>query len=145
MSDLQFQFVAMLAFVFASAPAVIHNLFSGDVTNAHNAILFIAGCVVNAVGLYLGHYEFSAGGLLVGCGIAIGLVILFAKSLIGGGVIKFLMALIPWLGIAEYFAVVAVGMFLIAMAARMDADRSPVAPALSLCAAVALMLPIIGA
>ncbi len=92
-----------LAFVVAALPMAIDNIRTGLISNLNNAILFLGGIGVLALGPTLGMETFSLP--------APSLVpfALFALRLIGGGAAKFLIALLPWFSPGEYIFVTVAG------------------------------------
>jgi Flp pilus assembly protein protease CpaA len=98
-----------LAFVVAALPMAIDNIRTGLISNLNNAILFLGGIGVLALGPTLGMETFSLPAPSLWMLVALVPFALFALRLIGGGAAKFLIALLPWFSPGEYIFVTVAG------------------------------------
>jgi len=118
-----------LVFAIAALPMVIDNVRTGRITNANNAILFIAGLGVLALGPVLGGGDFQLPALSLWTLVVVLPFVFFALGWVGGGAAKFLIAMLPWFSAAEYLSVAVAGLLLAGVIAkalrRRDAQIAP--------------------
>ncbi len=105
-------FIKPLAFSIAALPMVVDNLRTGRITNWNNAIIFLVGLGVLALGPTLGMPEFHLPALSLWPLVAVVPFVMFALKWIRGGAAKFLIALLPWLSPGEYLCVTIAGFIL---------------------------------
>ncbi len=139
----EFQVLVLAAFVVSVAPAIVGNLTNGNLTNSANIFLSVGGCVIALVGVSLGIYEIT-GRSIVSALATLGTVMaLYLRIGLPGGVAKMMIALIPWLGMWEYFWAVAVGLGLSYGISYVSRRTAAAGPGLALSTAGALILPIL--
>ncbi|MEE4537627.1 MAG: hypothetical protein V2J51_03940 [Erythrobacter sp.] len=139
----EFQVLVLAAFVVSVAPAIVGNLTNGNLTSSANIFLSVGGCVIALVGVSLGIYEIT-GRSIVSALATLGTVMaLYLRIGLPGGVAKMMIALIPWLGMWEYFWAVAVGLGLSYGISYVSRRTAAAGPGLALSTAGALILPIL--
>ena len=137
MDPATFAGLRVAAFALALLPALVTTLRTEAIPNRENAIAFFAGLAVAIAGAVLAGA--SLPWLFWGLA-AVGLVALFMTRVVGGGVIKLLIALLPWFGDpGTYLAAFSVGFIATALAGYLlGRDKVPAAPALYLAGLAAL-------
>jgi hypothetical protein len=108
--------VKLVVFAAAILPLVIENLRTLDASNRNNLILLIAGFGMVGTEWALGWSDRSlwAIGAWVAMGIALLLILTFVSGA-PGGLVKMMMALLPWLAPTDFFLVFCVGSILVGL------------------------------
>ena len=121
--------VKLLVFAIAVLPLLTHNIRTSEATNPHNVILGVGGLVMVGLEHGLGWSDQSLWtiGAWVIFGV-IGLTVFAMVSAAPGGVVKTLMALLPWFPSMDFITVFAAGFLLIALIGYATGRHAPSTP-----------------
>lgn len=128
MAESSFEWLRVAAFALLLLPVLAENLTSGRITNAHNALIFLAGAVLLVAERLLVD---SSAGLPWAFWIAAFLLVMVAAFMgaVPGGVAKFLIALLPWFtGWEAYVVTATAGFFLTAAWGYAKGSQAPLVP-----------------
>ncbi|HEX9953639.1 MAG TPA: hypothetical protein VGB48_00280 [Allosphingosinicella sp.] len=129
MAESTVEWLRAFAFLLVLLPALVANLRSGLVTNAHNAMIFLVGVAILVTERLLSEPSMS---LPWGLWTTVILLVIVLASLgtVPGGVAKLLIALLPWFtGWESYLFTATAGFFFSAAWGYAKGGQAPLIPA----------------
>jgi hypothetical protein len=126
------------------APLLISNVRTGLAKNALLGLLLAIGVLAAVLRPVYGDEPLKLSSLVIWVFAAILLIGISASGIIGGGVAKLLIALLPWFSFGHYLLTITLGMLLAAVVGWIKGRAALIVPPMAFASALAALMPVIG-